>query len=140
MDAAQTQSTALLTSDHLLSSPETSSVPLKRSQSVPSSHKRSNSKNQYSQVQYVRTAPVGLPSTMPSPQLPSSPIKCDLVRSNTAQDMGSPLKRQPTMHRSDSLPQFPPEPKVFSADDPLRLVGKVDDLPSNPKLWSPSQC
>lgn len=42
--------------------------------------------------------------------------------------------------RSDSLLKYPPpEVKHPTTVNPFRLVGTVEDLPSNPKSWTPSQ-
>lgn len=49
---------------------------------------------------------------------------------------------RPKHRRSDSLPKFPPEPTETAPADqthPFKLVGTVEDLPPNPKTWTPSQ-
>lgn len=43
--------------------------------------------------------------------------------------------------KSDTLPVFPPAhpDESYKPNDPFKLMGTVEDLPPNPKVWSPSQ-
>jgi hypothetical protein len=97
---------------------------------------------------YVRSVAVGLPSARAPVQtiaLPVTPSPRKPVRRKTGSRAGSvdldegdvrPIVR-PLSHRSESLPVFPPieSPKPSS----LAWLGTLDDLPQNPKLWTPSQ-
>ena len=90
----------------------------------------SSSDSRYSQVSFVRSQPLGLPSSMPSPRMDDSPVKmeAELSRRHTVQS--SPCKSSNFgLKRSDSLPIFPPDKQAFKQDDPFKLVGSVDDLP-----------
>ena len=125
---------------------------------LPLRARTNSSDSRYSQVSFVRSQPVGLPSSsMPSPRLHSpSKMESELSRRHTVHVSPS-RSGNPGLKRSDSLPTFPPDNQTFKQDDPFRLVGSVDDLPvsplidnvcwrlifqfrqANPKTWSPSQ-
>lgn len=97
-------------------------------------HKSSGSfgSSKYTQVNYIRSQPLGLAtSSLPSPQ--TSPAKDASTERDSSQ---GPRVR---LTRSDSLPSFPPEAQPFQPADPFRLVGKLHELPANPKNWIPSQ-
>lgn len=95
----------------------------------------SSSDSRYSQVSFVRSQPVGLPSSsMPSPRLHSpSKMESELSRRHTVHISPS-RSSNPGLKRSDSLPTFPPDNQTFKQDDPFRLVGSVDDLPVSPLI------
>lgn len=103
----------------LTHSPDGSSSDLKRSKS-----------QRYSQVSFVRSVPLGLSHSSSLRSLPSP-------ASSPTQPKAQGFNRRASTKRSDSLPSFPRIDEPVAQKDPLR--GRVDDLPANPKTWSPSQ-
>lgn len=90
----------------------------------------SSSDSRYSQVSFVRSQPLGLPSSMRSPRMDDSPGKMEAELSSRHTVQLSPCKSGNFgLKRSDSLPIFPPDKQAFKQDDPFKLVGSVDDLP-----------
>ena len=97
---------------------------------------RKRSSGSYSQVAYVRTQPLGLPSS-PVPQWqvsfsqPHSPSPSKISKrvSLSERPVSAAAINRPLAHRSDSLPSFPAIEAKPRSDNPFRLLGTVDDLP-----------
>ncbi|GAA5873640.1 hypothetical protein JCM3774_005002 [Rhodotorula dairenensis] len=89
----------------------------------------------------VRSQPIGLLSRSSSLNNGTSTSPRPLRAESFAGTCTSPVKRQ-ALHRSESLPAFPPEHYSESSSTDRRRQGVSQDefatLPSNPKHWRPS--
>lgn len=146
-------------------SPSTSSKPQRLMSRSHSSQAAPSSPVPYAQVSFpARSTPVGVasaklpfqqpgsrgyvsplssPSAGPSPRrrtLPAEGKIRERAMSFEENPSEAPVLEKPPMKRRDSLSRYQPmQSQASEPRNPFRLVGKVEDLPSNPKSWTPSQ-